>query len=346
MTATEARPSRRWFSKRLLLGAVGVAVIVATFAYFLPAIADYRDVWAVVKELSWEWVAALLVAAALNVLTFAPPWLAVLPGLRFGPTLMMTQAATALSIVVPGGAAVGIAGAYGLLRRWGYRAADVARAVTLVSLWNQLANLAYPILALFLLTATGAETAVLATAAFVGVAILGIVIAALVLVLYSNRMAEDIGEAAARLASWVQGRLRRDPVAWGGASFGRFRTEAVGLLRRRWHVLTLATLAGSITVFVVLLVSLRALDVSSAEVSAAEAFAAWSLARILGSIPITPGGIGVVELSLTATLIGFGGDNAGVVAAVLVYRFLTMVPTIVLGLLAAPGLRRSASKPA
>ena len=67
-----------------------------------------------------------------------------------------------------------------------------------------------------------------------------------------------------------------------------------------------------------------------------------------GSIPITPGGIGVVELSLTATLIGFGGNNAGVVAAVLVYRFLTMVPTLVVGLIAvatwrfqgAAGVRR------
>ena len=49
--------------------------------------------------------------------------------------------------------------------------------MTLVSLWNQLANLAYPILALFLLTMAGAETAVLATVAFVGVAILGVVVA-------------------------------------------------------------------------------------------------------------------------------------------------------------------------
>jgi uncharacterized protein (TIRG00374 family) len=114
----------------------------------------------------------------------------------------------------------------------------------------------------------------------------------------------------------------------------------VDVLRRRWHVLTLATLAGSLTVFAVLLVSLRALQVGSAEVSVAEAFAAWSLARIVGSIPITPGGIGVVELSLTAALIGFGGNNAGVVAAVLVYRFLTMVPTLVLGSVAATVWRR------
>ena len=324
----------RWFSKRALLGVAGALLIAATFAYFLPTIADYRDVWGVVKELSWTWIAALLTAAVLNVLTFAPPWLVLLPGLRFWPTLMMTQAATTLSIVVPGGAAVGIASVYGMLRRSGFRPAAVTRTVTLVSLWNQLTNLVYPILALFLLTMAGEETAVLATAAFVGVAILGVVIAALVLVLYSRRMAGEIGDAAARAATWIRSRLRRDAVAWGGPSFERFRDDVVELLRSRWHLLTLTTFVGSLTVFAVLLVSLRALQVPAAEVSVVEAFAAWSLARLLGSIPITPGGIGVVELSLTATLIGFGGNNAGVVAAVLVYRFLTMVPTLVAGLIA------------
>jgi putative heme transporter len=325
---------RHWFSRRVLLGLGGAILIVATFAYFLPTIADYRDVWGVVKELSWKWIAALFAVAALNVLTFVPPWLVLLPGLRFWPTLMMTQAATTVSIVVPGGAAVGIASAYGMLRRRGFPSAAVARAVTLVSLWNQLTNLVYPILALFLLTMAGEETAVLATAAFVGVAILGVVIGALVLVLYSSRMAGEIGDAAARAATWIRSRLRREPVGWGGPSFERFRDDVVELLRSRWHLLTLATFAGSLTVFAVLLVSLRALQVPAPEVSAVEAFAAWSLARLLGSIPITPGGIGVVELSLTATLIGFGGNNAGVVAAVLMFRFLTMVPTLVLGLIA------------
>ena len=130
-------------------------------------------------------------------------------------------------------------------------------------------------------------------------------------------------------------RFHREPVTWSGGSFERFRVDVVDVLKRRWHLLTLATLAGSLSVFVVLLVSLRALQVPSAEVSVVEAFAAWSLARILGSIPITPGGIGIVELSLTAALIGFGGNNAGVVAAVLVFRFLTIVPTLVLGTVAA-----------
>ena len=331
---------RRWFSKRVLLGLAGGVLIVATFAFLLPTIADYRDVWRVVQGVSWEWAVALVAVTALNILTFAPPWLVLLRGLSFWSALMMTQATTALSIVVPGGAAVGIATSYAMLRRAGFAPSDVARSVTLVSLWNQLANLAYPILALFLLTMTGEETAVLATVAFVGVAILGVVVGALVLVLYSSRMAGEIGDLAARASTGVKGRFHREPVTWDGRSFERFRVNVVDVLKQRWHLLTLATLAGSLTVFVVLLVSLRALGVSSAEVTVVEAFAAWALARILGSIPITPGGIGIVELSLTAALIGFGGNNAGVVAAVLVFRFLTIVPTLALGMIAAAVWRR------
>jgi uncharacterized protein (TIRG00374 family) len=75
-------------------------------------------------------------------------------------------------------------------------------------------------------------------------------------------------------------------------------------------------------------------------VNAVEAFAAWSLVRLLGSLPITPGGIGVVEVGLTTVLVGFGGDNAEVVAAVLLYRFLTIFPTLLLGLAAGVIWRR------
>ena len=51
----------------------------------------------------------------------------------------------------------------------------------------------------------------------------------------------------------------------------------------------------------------------------------------------------MVELGLTGALLGFGGNNAGVVAAVLVYRFLTIVPTLLLGLVAALTWRRHRS---
>jgi putative heme transporter len=263
-----------------------------------------------------------------------------LPGLRFTSALVLTQVSTALSIVVPAGAAVGIASSYAMLRSWGFPSREIGRAVTLVSLWNQFANLSYPIIAVFLLTATGGDSALLATAAFIGVAVLGVAVALLAAVLATEQTAGDLGELSARIVDWVRRKFGRGPVLWGAESFERFRQDSLDLLRRRWHVLTLATYGGTLTVFLVLLVSLRACGVPGSEVAVAEAFAAWALARILGSFPITPGGIGVVELGLTGALLGFGGNNAGVVAAVLLYRFLTMVPTVVLGLIAATTIGR------
>jgi putative heme transporter len=334
------KKSNRTLLKRGALAAVSIAIIVLTFVYFLPTIASYGDVWAIVKELSWQWAVALLAATVLNLATFAPPWMVTLPGLTFLRAMQLTQASTALSIVVPGGVAVGAAGAYGMLRQWSFSPRDIARAITLTGLWNQFLNLSFPIVAVFLLTISGSQTAALATVAFIGVAILGVVVATFVVVLVSDRLARELGDLVARLANWARGKLRRGPVSWGGASFERFRLDAGDFLARRWHVLTLASLAGSLTVFALLLVSLRAFGVSASQVSVIEVFAAWSLVRIIASIPITPGGIGVVELGLTGALVGFGGNNAGVVAAVLVFRFLTMVPTLVLGLVAAFTFRR------
>jgi uncharacterized protein (TIRG00374 family) len=124
-------------------------------------------------------------------------------------------------------------------------------------------------------------------------------------------------------------------VPWGGEALRRFRGEAIDLLRRRWHALTLAALAGNLAVFLLMIVSLRAVGVDRYEVTLAEAFAAWSVMRVIGTVPITPGGFGVVELGLTSLLVGFGGVNAEVVAGVLVYRFLQVVPTLLLGAVSA-----------
>lgn len=338
------RAKRKRLLKRGAMIAVSAAVIIATFAYFLPSIANYADVWRVVKSLSWQWIVALIVMTSINLATFAPPWMICLPGLSFIRAMQLTQASTALSIVFPGGPAVGMAGSYGMSRAWGFPGREVARAVTLTSLWSQFLNLAYPIVAVFALTIEGEQSAALATAAFIGVAVLGIVVAGFVLVLLSNRLARDIGDVAARFANWALGKIRRGPVGWSGERFKSFRDDMGDFVEAKWPWLTLSQLAGSLSVFGVLLVSLRALEVPASQVDTVEVFAAWTFVRIIASIPITPGGIGIVELGLTGMLVGFGGNNAGVVAAVLVYRFLTVVPTLALGLIAAFTFRRKGPK--
>jgi uncharacterized protein (TIRG00374 family) len=317
--------------KRIVVIAAGVIVVVATFVFVLPRVADYRAVWATIKGLTWEQLAELIVAVVLNIITFAPPFMATLPGLGFVRALMVTQASTASTYVLPGGGAVGAALSYGMLRGWGFSTGAVALAVGLTGAWNQLFMLGAPVIALALLTLEGGSNRLLQTVAAIGLVIFLVAVAAFVAALSGDRLAGRIGDLAARGASWVLGRVRRGPVGWTGQSLIEFRRRAVGILRRRWWLLSLGTIAGNLTVFLVLVVCLRAMGVTEEQVTLVEAFAAWTLVRLLGSIPLTPGGIGVVELGLTAALVGFGGNNDGVVAAVLLYRVATIVPTLVLG---------------
>jgi uncharacterized membrane protein YbhN (UPF0104 family) len=321
-------------------GGLAVAVIVGTYVFVLPQFANYGEVWAQVKTLSWEWILVLLGTVVLNVATFGPPWMAALPGLGYWSAETVTLASTASTYLAPGGPAVGIGISAAMLFGWGFRADEVALAVTLTGIWNQLAILGFPAVAFALLTLTHVDATALQTIATVGLGVFVIIAGGFALALSSAGMARRIGDLAARIVNRTLRIVRRGPVGWDGESLARFRSRAIGLLRRRWHVLTLATIAGQLTVFLVLLASLRAMGVGPGEVSVIEAFAGWSLARVLGSIPITPGGLGLVELGLTTVLVGFGGNRAGVVAAVLVYRFLTIVPTLVLGATAAATWRR------
>ena len=318
----------------------GIAVVAATFVFVLPRIANYGEVWSVVKQLSWLQIAALVAATLLNLVTFAPPWMVALPGLGFRRAFVLTQASTASTYIAPGGAAVGVGLAYAILRGWGFGGGAVGLATALTGIWNQLALLGFPAVALALLTLQREQNALLQTVALIGLAVFVVAIAGFTGALGTAKLAQFVGREAVRLANWGLRIFRRRPVAWTADSFVRFRDRAVRLLRHRWFALTLATLAGQLSVFVLFFVSLRVLGVSASEVGAVEAFAAWSLTRLLGSLPITPGGLGVVEVGLTTALVGFGGPNAEVVAAVLVYRFLNIVPTLVLGLIAGATWRR------
>jgi len=325
--------------KRILGGGATAVIVGAVFVFVLPRIADYRDVWEVIKGLSWQDGLLLLGATVLNIATFPPSWMAALPGLGFRQALVMTQASTALSMVTPAGAAVGMAGSYSMLRSWGFGAPPTALAVAVTGVWNQFANLVFPVVALVLLTGVDQDHPALRTTALIALAVLIVAVVAFGLALSSAERAHWIGSRVARLTNRVLRVVRRRPVTWGGEGLAGFRSGALELLRRRWHVLTVATLVGHLTVFLLLVVCLRVVGITAGEVSWIEAFAAWALIRILGALPLTPGGLGIVELGLSGALVAFGASNADAVAGTLLYRSLTILPTLALGLLAAVSWR-------
>ena len=325
-----ARPKSRL--RKVLAASIGLAAIAATFVFVLPRIANYGDVWDAVRDLTGRQLAVLAGATLLNLVTFAPPWQAALPGLGFLRAFVLTQTSTAATYLAPGGAAVGIATSYAMLRAWGFRGSRIGLAAAILGAWNQFALLTFPVVGLALLTLTHEQNPLLETVALIGLAVFVGAVSVFAAGLSTNRLARRLGDALARIANRVLRVVGKGPVGWSGESLVALRIDALDLLGRRWHVLTLTVIVGQLTVFVLFLTCLRTLGVPSAEVSVIEAFASWALVRLLGSLPITPGGIGVVEVGLTGALVGFGGDNAEVVAAVLVFRFLTIFPTLALGL--------------
>jgi putative heme transporter len=326
--------------RRYLLPVLGVAIVAFTFVYVLPRVADYGAVWRTLGSLAPSQLALLAAAMVANVITYAPPYYVAVPGLGFLRAFVISQVASAASYVAPGGAAATTALSYAMLRSWGFARRGLAVALAAIAVFNQIVLLAAPAVALLLLTLVGERNALLQTVAIAGLVLLVLPVSALVLALASRRVTVRVGDLAARFTSFALSLAKRPPVHWSGEAFGLFRTEALELLRGRALLLALATIAGHATVFLVLLATLRTLGVPATQVSGIECFAAWSLVRLLGSIPITPGGIGLVELGLTGALTQFGGDNAAVVAAVLLYRVLTLVPTIVLGALLGLTWRR------
>ena len=105
----------------------------------------------------------------------------------------------------------------------------------------------------------------------------------------------------------------------------------IELLRRRWLALTVSTLASHLALFLVLFVSIRAIGVSGSQVNFAEALAVFSFARLVSAFPVTPAGLGVVELSYIGGLIWAGAGRTDAVAASLLFRALTYLLQIPLG---------------
>jgi putative heme transporter len=119
----------------------------------------------------------------------------------------------------------------------------------------------------------------------------------------------------------------------------RFSTRARDLLGRRWPAITTAALVSHLSLYLVLLVTLRHVGVGDAEVGWAQVLFVFAGARLVTAVRFTPGGAGVVEAVLIGGLVAFGGDPAQVIASVLVFRALTWLLPIPLGALAYLGWR-------
>jgi uncharacterized membrane protein YbhN (UPF0104 family) len=324
-------PKRKSWLRRLIGPTLGLVVVVGTFAFVLPQIADYASVWDAVKTMSVASLALLIVVAAWNLASVGPVLMTAFPGLRFWEAMTVAQTGTSLSSALPGGEVVAYGMVYRMYRSFRLGASEVAQGLVISGMFDNVAKFSMPVIAFICIRITGDSSDGLGVVALIGMGLLVGMIVLAIGALRSEDFARRWGDRVQRWSARPLGWVKRPPLVDFGERVVEFRRESIGLLRSRWGLLTFGAYLSELSVYLVLLVSVRVVGVTESQVSWSVVLASFALVRILQSVPITPGGIGVVELGLTGALVAAGGDNASVVAGVLVYRACTWLPPLVLG---------------
>ena len=330
MTGAGRPPRRR--GRQAVGGVLSLALVAAVFVWFLPQFTSLAQVWTSVRDMTWVELAVLVLAAAWNLATYQFVMVSTTPGLRLRQAFVSTQTTTAVSNTVVGGAAISLGLTYAMNSSWGFSRSRTSVALLVSGLWNNFAKLGLPVLALALLALSAPPPAGRVAAGLAGLAALVVAVVLLGALLRSQEGAERIGTTAGRIASALRRPFGRGPVTGWDRATTKFRARTALLLKARWHWITLATVVSHLSLFLVLLLALRFVGVTPEQVSTVEALAVFAFARLLTAVPFTPGGLGVIELALITGLAAAGGPRAMVAAAVLVFRALTYVLPIPIGI--------------
>lgn len=328
------RAKRRFVAKPVRRLAEVLAFALIIHFLVLPQLGGTRRAAELLGQVNPGLVALGVVLQGAALLAYAQLTRALLPGRERPP--LWTQTRITLSTrgftnVVPGGSASAAVLGYRLLRNAGVSGSSTTFAMASQSIGSAVVlNLLLWIALVVTIPARGFNP-LYTTAAVIGLLILA-GFAALVLALTRGRtraldvarriarrlpLLDEVGFPAvlARVADNVQ-RLAADRAVLG---------NAVGWASANW-LLDAASLWVFLTAF-------------GAGISPEAVLVAFGLANVLAAVPITPGGLGVIEATLTAVLVGFGAPAAAAALGVAAYRLVNYWAVIPTGAAAYLSLR-------
>lgn len=313
---------------------ISLLIVVMIFAFVIPRItgSDYAEIWHELGKLSPIEVVALIAFWFLGMLAYTGVLVNTLPGLRRTQALTVNFAGSAVSNVMPFGGALGVGATYAIDMSWGFTAPAVTLSILVSGVWNVFAKLAMPVLALLLLVVSGHATGKLLIPTILGLVALVVATIVLALILRSERLAERIGAFGQRIVAWFCRVTRRAATPDVVRAVVDFRRQSIGLVRERWAWITLWIFLFNLVQFLLLFACIRAIGIDG--ITLAEAFAAFAFARLLETIPITPSGVGFVEVGAASALISFGGGENASTAAVFLFRGFVYLLEIPVGALA------------
>ena len=277
------------------------------------------------RTLNWFWAVIAIGAEFLSFVSFAGMQLALLRcgGLTAprGSLLKMTFGSQALSNSLPGGTAVAAVYGFRWYRRFGADSslAGWATAGVVVASAASLALVAT--VGLAVATSEGASLDLIP--AIIGVLILTIAVGALFVY---ERPLFIVVSSALRLSHRLSGRPRGDTAE----QIDRVML-AVTSVRLGWRQVITVVMWGTAnwlfdcTCFALMFLAVHA------SIPWNGLLLAYGAGQLAAALPVTPGGLGAVEGSITIALVAFGGAQSTTVDAVLVYRLVSFWLVLVVG---------------
>ena len=327
---TGAKPRLNKWLKLALVGVVVLGLAVIGLRGRLP---DPREFFTALVGAEYAWVALAALLQAISILAFAFQQRRLLAalGVKLGyrNAVAITLARAALSISLPAGAAVATGYAIREYRKAG-ASREVGAASAIVSGLASIGGLT------LLYVAGGAGIVARNPAAFLNWRPLAIVcgiaaLTTLAILLGRRQMNEPAPERRApsgRVTRYLLGLLNSARDGWRAGA---------ALRTRDWAAALAYAAVNWLTDLLCLAAATRALGLPVGVTTLAGIYLGVQIVR---QVPLTPGGVGVIETALVAGLTATGATAISAAAAVLIYRLLSCWLIIPVGGIAAITLRR------
>ncbi|MBN1528940.1 MAG: flippase-like domain-containing protein [Thermoleophilaceae bacterium] len=296
-----------------LLAITGVSLYLLA-----PAILNVFGAWDRLEDINPLWFPAMLLLQAGS---YACMWGVQRLALRthaWGPVITSQLTSNAFGRIVPGGVAASGAMQYAMLTRTGIPASAAASGMTASSVLVFATLCALPVLAVPAMLGGAPVDRGLATAAGIGAGVFALMFALGAACVVSDRPLIVIGRAA----QWIRNRVRprREPLTDLPRRLLRERDIVMEVLGRKWWQALLLASGRWLLDYATLLAALSAVG---AHPRPSLVLLAFFAAQLLGTMPLTPGGLGFVEAGLTGTLALAGVPGGPAVLATLAYRLVS-----------------------
>jgi uncharacterized membrane protein YbhN (UPF0104 family) len=326
-------------TKQLLQFGLGLGLAVVLLVWGLPHFAktSWADIWHVIRSIPLSHALAFQGLMLLGLLSYTFTFTGSLRGLSHGKALIINLCGSSVSNLLPGGGAVGMAVTYAMCRTWGFSRRSTSTSVIVTGVWNVLARIALPVVAITVLylggvTLPGALTDLAVAGSLTGIGIIG----AFAAIMASERAAQAIGTTVDRgLAPIRRWRQRRRPPGADPANpmsieelVRDLRARINDVVRHGWLQMTLGMVGFFGTYYILFVLIMRDTGVT---LPLNLLFAAYAIGRLLTAVGITPGGVGITEVTTAAVLVGWGADPAGATAGVVLFSIFTHVMEVPLG---------------